>query len=167
MYNLAKFFFLLSYLTPIKRLDLHFSKPCLYICTYLFCICTCKYRKKLHCSNLELLLKCPVINLFVQTLCIFFLDSKAPWILRFRLYLPVLVCFFWYICVFCLIIIIIFSVKFIILQSSVGKLWDAAGCAASYLLLDPDDDTMIDNLRYFKQELGDQSLKITARKVTK
>ncbi|XP_058946466.2 prolyl 3-hydroxylase 1 isoform X1 [Pocillopora verrucosa] len=46
----------------------------------------------------------------------------------------------------------------------VGKLWDAAGCAASYLLLDPDDDTMIDNLRYFKQELGDQSLKITARK---
>ena len=62
---------------------------------------------------------------------------------------------------------IIFSVKFINFQSSVGKLWDAAGCAASYLLLDPDDDTMIDNLRYFKQELGDQSLKITARKVTK
>lgn len=72
-----------------------------------------------------------------------------------------------HLCVCCLIIIIIFSVKFIILQSSVGKLWDAAGCAASYLLLDPDDDTMIDNLRYFKQELGDQSLKITARKVTK
>lgn len=72
-----------------------------------------------------------------------------------------------HLCVCCLIIIIIFSVKFIILQSAVGKLWDAAGCAASYLLLDPDDDTMIDNLRYFKQELGDQSLKITARKVTK
>ena len=48
-----------------------------------------------------------------------------------------------------------------------GKLWEAAGCAASYLLLDPDDDTMIDNLRYFKQELGDQSLHITARKVRK
>ena len=46
-----------------------------------------------------------------------------------------------------------------------GKLWEAAGCATTYLLLDPDDDTMIDNLRYFKQELGHQSVKITARKV--
>ncbi|XP_078367038.1 prolyl 3-hydroxylase 1-like isoform X2 [Oculina patagonica] len=46
----------------------------------------------------------------------------------------------------------------------VGKLWEAAGCAATYLLLDPDDDTMIDNLRYFKQELGHQTIKITARK---
>ena len=43
--------------------------------------------------------------------------------------------------------------------------WEAAGCAATYLLLDPDDDTMIDNSRYFKQELGHQSIKITARKV--
>ena len=51
------------------------------------------------------------------------------------------------------------------LQLTEGKLWEAAGCAATYLLLDPDDDTMIDNLRYFKQELGHQSVKITARKV--
>ena len=51
------------------------------------------------------------------------------------------------------------------LQLTEGKLWEAAGCATTYLLLDPDDDTMIDNLRYFKQELGHQSVKITARKV--
>ena len=51
------------------------------------------------------------------------------------------------------------------MQLTEGKLWEAAGCAATYLLLDPDDDTMIDNLRYYKQELGHQSVKITARKV--
>ena len=45
------------------------------------------------------------------------------------------------------------------------KLWEAAGCAASYLLFDPDEDTMIDNLRYFKHELGHDSIRITARKV--
>lgn len=54
---------------------------------------------------------------------------------------------------------------FFLLELIEGKLWEAAGCAATYLLLDPDDDTMIDNLRYFKQELGHQSVKITARKV--
>ena len=46
-----------------------------------------------------------------------------------------------------------------------NKLWEAAGSAASYLLFDPDDDTMIDNLRFFKYELGENSMKITARKV--
>ena len=45
------------------------------------------------------------------------------------------------------------------------KLWEAAGAAASYLLFDPDDDTMIDNLRFFKHELGEDTIKITARKV--
>lgn len=54
---------------------------------------------------------------------------------------------------------------FFLLELIEGKLWEAAGCAATYLLLDPDDDTMIDNLRYFKEDLGHQSVKITARKV--
>ena len=45
------------------------------------------------------------------------------------------------------------------------KHWEAAGCAASYLLFDPDEDTMIDNLRFYKYALGHDSIKITARKV--
>lgn len=48
---------------------------------------------------------------------------------------------------------------------SVEKLWEAASCAASYLLFDPDDDTMIDNLRFFHHQLGHDGIKITARKV--
>lgn len=46
----------------------------------------------------------------------------------------------------------------------VEKLWEAASCAASFLLFEPDEDTMIDNLRYFKHALGHDSIKITARK---
>lgn len=46
----------------------------------------------------------------------------------------------------------------------VEKHWEAAGCAASYLLFDPDEDTMIDNLRFYKYALGHDSIKITARK---
>ena len=60
---------------------------------------------------------------------------------------------------------LILHVLFSPLQMTEGKLWEAAGCATTYLLLDPDDDTMIDNLRYFKQALGHQTVKITARKV--
>ncbi|XP_015765326.1 PREDICTED: prolyl 3-hydroxylase 2-like [Acropora digitifera] len=45
----------------------------------------------------------------------------------------------------------------------VEKLWEAASCAASFLLFEPDEDTMIDNLRYFKHALGHDSIKITAR----
>lgn len=48
---------------------------------------------------------------------------------------------------------------------SVEKLWEAASCAASYLLFDPDDDTMIDNLRFFHHQLGHDGIKITARRV--
>ena len=45
------------------------------------------------------------------------------------------------------------------------RLWEAASCGASYLLFDPDDDTMIDNLRFFHHQLGHDGIKITARRV--
>ena len=56
-------------------------------------------------------------------------------------------------------------IKSLMISFSVDKLWEAASCAASYLLFDPDDDTMIDNLRFFHHQLGNDGIKITARRV--
>ena len=56
-------------------------------------------------------------------------------------------------------------IKSVMISFSVDKLWEAASCAASYLLFDPDDDTMIDNLRFFHHQLGNDGIKITARRV--